>query len=255
MLLSEARPRPYRQPESERKFNQKEIDDKYFDELKDHAIWNKHHGKNFINAHCTDFKDSDAVARNPRSTIRAYCKNVIRDMFIPYYKQHVYELIQDHDISVQPYETYHDSVNVGVVVNTQVDIHRPLEQQVFQIVGEFVVSGNEGSSIVSIEKDAVSGRDVSDALFNIIMCTDVGQQYEKILNRLEFFAYDGGKEGKDGFEYEKDYLVEDPEVRKLLELISVEIDKKIMPIIADVSKKLMSLKVQVSKHISEFYKY
>lgn len=41
MLLSEARPRPYRQPESERRFNQEETDKKAFDELRDHAVWTK----------------------------------------------------------------------------------------------------------------------------------------------------------------------------------------------------------------------
>lgn len=252
MLLSEARPRQYRQPESERKFNQKETDDKYFSELRDHAIWNKHHGKNFINAHWTDFKDSDAVARNPRSTIKAYCKNVIRDMFIPYYKQHSRQLIQDHDISVHPYKTYHDSVNVGVDVDAQVDIHRLLEKDVWQNVDVFTVRGDAGSSLLSIEKDPYTGREVSDALFSI-MKSDAGPQYEKVLKSLEIFAYDGGN-GKDGFEDEQEYIHEDPEVRKLLEMLSVEVDKQVKPIIADVSKKLMKLKVYVSQHIRELYK-
>ena len=117
MLLSEARPRPYRQPESERRFNQEETDKKAFDELRDHAVWTKNYGQDFIN------------------------------------------------------------------------------------------------------------------------------RYKHAFNN-----------GKDGFEYERDYIQDDPEVRKLLDMMCVEVDKQIKPIIADVSKKLMNLKVLVSQRISDFYK-
>lgn len=84
------------------------------------------------------------------------------------------------------------------------------------------------------------------------MGSDVGPQYEKVLKSLEIFACDVN--GKDGFEYERDYIQDDPEVRKLLDMMCAEVDKQIKPIIADVSKKLMNLKVLVSQRISDFYK-
>lgn len=252
MLLSEARPRPYRQPESERKFNQEETDKQSFATLRDRAEWTKNYGQDFINRYKHAFNNGDAVARNPRTTVRSYCRNLIRNMFTTYYEQRARELVKDPAIRVTISYTYHDSVHVGVSVDAQVDIHRPLAQKVWQTVGEFTVRGYAGESVVKIEKDPCTGRDVSDALFSI-MRTDAGQQYEKVLKNLESFAYDDGS-GKDGFEYERDYIQEDPEVRKLLEMISVEVDKQIKPIIADISKKLMNLKVHISQHISEFYK-
>lgn len=251
MLLSEARPRPYRQHKSERGFNQEETDKKAFDELRDHAVWTKNYGQDFINRYKHDFNNGDAVARNPRSTIRSYCRNLIRDMFITYYTQHADKLVKDPDIRIVLSNAYHDSVHVGVTVDAEVDIHRPLEKDVWQNVGEFTVRGYAGESVVLIEKDSYTGRDVSDALFGTVS-TDVGPQYEKVLKSLEFFAYDGN--GKDGFEYERDYIQEDPEVRKLLDMMCVEVDKKIKPIIADVSKKLINLRVLVSQRISDFYK-
>ena len=251
MLLSEARPRPYRQHKSERGFNQEETDKQSFDTLRDRAEWTKNYGKDFINRYKHAFNNGDAVARNPRSAIRSYCRNVIRDMFVPYYKQHSYQLVKDPDMYVSQSYAYHDSVHVGVAVNADVDIHRPLEKDVWQNVGEFTIRGRAGESIVSIEKDPYTGRDVSDALFSIAS-SDAGQQYEKVLKSLEIFAYDDN--GKDGFEYERDYIQDDPEVRKLLEMMCVEVDKKIMPIIADVSKKLANLRVLVSQNIGAFYK-
>lgn len=251
MLLSEARPRPYRQPESERRFNQEETDKKAFDELRDHAVWTKNYGQDFINRYKHAFNNGDAVARNPRSTIRSYCRNVIRDMFVPYYTQHADKLVKDPDIHVVLSNAYHDSVHAGLTVDAQVNTHRPLEKDVWQNVGEFTVRGHAGAPVVTIEKDPYTGRDVSDALFSI-MRSDVGPQYEKVLKSLEIFAYDDN--GKDGFEYERDYIQDDPEVRKLLDMMCAEVDKQIKPIIADVSKKLMNLKVLVSQRISDFYK-
>ena len=251
MLLSEARPRPYRQPESERRFNQEETDKKAFDELRDHAVWTKNYGRDFISKYKYAFNNWDATARNPRSTIRSYCRNVIRDKFISYYTQHSYQLVQDPDIHVVPSNAYHDSVHVGVAVNTQVDIHRPLEKDVWQDVGEFTVRGRAGESVVIIEKDPYIGREVSDALFSIAS-SEAGPQYEKVLKSLEVFAYDDN--GRDGFDYERDYIAEDPEVRKLLDMMCVEVDKKVKPIIADVSKKLANLRLLVSQRISDFYK-
>lgn len=252
MLLSEARPRPYRQPESERGFNQEETDKKFFDELRDRAVWHKNYGQDFINRYKHDFNDGDAVARNPRPTIKSRCRNVIKNMFVTYYKQHARELIKDPAISISISNAYHDSVHVGVTVDAQVDIHRPLEQNVFQNVNEFTVRGKAGDSVVKIEKDHFSGRDVSDALFSI-MRTDAGTQYEKVMKKLEIYAYDGGSE-RDGFDDEWRDIQEDPDVRKLLDMICVEVDKQIKPIIADVSKKLMNLKVHISQNISGFYK-
>lgn len=252
MLLSEARPRPYRQPESERKFNQEETDKQSFATLRDRAEWTKNYGQDFINRYKHAFNNSDAVAKNPRSAIRSRCRNVIRDMFATYYEQHANKLVQDPDIHVVLSNAYHDSVHVGLTVDARVNTHRPLEQNVFQNVGEFTVRGHAGESVVLIEKDSYTGRDVSDALFSISR-TDAGQQYEKVLKDLETYAYDSGY-AIDGFDQEKDYIQEDPEVRKLLEMISVEVDKQIKPIIADVSKKLMNLKVLVSQRISDFYK-
>ena len=251
MLLSEARPRPYRQPGNERRFNQEETDKKAFDELRDHAVWTKNYGQDFINKYKHAFDKGDAVARNPRTTIRSYSRNIIRDLFIPYYKMHSYQLIKDPDMYISQTYAYHDSVHVGVAVNAEVDVHRPLEKDVWQNVGEFTVRGRAGDSIVIIEKDSYSGREISDALFSIAS-SDAGQQYEKVLKSLEMFAYDDN--GRDGFDYEKDYIADDPEVRKLLDMMCVEVDKKIKPIIADVSKKLANLKVHVSKRISDFYK-
>lgn len=251
MLLSEARPRPYRQPESERKFNQEETDKKAFDDLKDHAKWTKNYGQDFINRYRDNFNNGAAVARNPRSTIRAYCKNLIRNMFIPYYEQHSQQLVKDPDIHVILSNAYHDSVHVGLTVDARVNTHRPLEKDVWQNVGEFTVRGHRGAPVVTIEKDSYTGRDVSDALFGTVS-NDVGPQYEKVLKSLEIFAYDDN--GKDGFEYERDYIQDDPEVRKLLDMMCVEVDKKIKPIIADVSKKLMNLRVLVSQRINDFYK-
>jgi len=251
MLLSEARPRQYRQPESERKFNQEEIDKEYFDRLKDHAEWNKNYGPYFIGRYRDNFNNSAAVARNPHTTIRSYCRHLIRDMFVPYYEQHASKLVKDPDIHVILSNAYYDSVHVGVTVNTTVDVHRPLEKDIWQDVGEFTVRGYAGDSTITIEKGAYSGSDVIDALFSITQ-SDAGPQYEKVLKDLMFFAYDDN--GKDGFEYERDNIQEDPEVHKLLELMSIEVDKKIKPIIADVSKKLMSLKVYVSQHTRELYK-
>lgn len=252
MLLSEARPRPYRQPESERKFNQEETDKQSFATLRDRAEWTKNYGQDFINRYKHAFNNSDAVAKNPRSAIRSRCRNVIRDMFATYYEQHTDKLVQDPAIRVITSYAYHDSVHVGVTVDAQVDIHRPLAQKIWQNVGEFTIRGYAGESVVKIEKDPYTGRDVSDALFSITR-TDAGQQYEKVLKDLETYAYDSGY-AIDGFDQEKDYIQEDPEVRKLLEMISVEVDKQIKPIIADVSKKLMNLKVLVSQRISDFYK-
>lgn len=252
MLLSEARPRPYRQPESERRFNQEETDKQSFDELRDRAEWTKNYGKDFINRYKHAFNNGDTVAKNPRSAIRSRCRNVIRDLFVPYYKQHARELVQDPDIHVVLSNAYHDSVHVGLAVDTQVDIHRPLEKDVWQNVGEFTVRGHAGNSIVNIEKDSYTGRDVSDALFSIAS-SDAGQQYEKVLKSLETYARDSGY-AIDEFDHEKDYIQEDPEVRKLLDMMSIEVDKQIKPIIADVSKKLMNLKVLVSQRISDFYK-
>lgn len=247
MLLSEARHRPYRQPKSERNFNQEETDKQSFDTLRDRAIWTKNYGQDFINRYKHAFDNSDAVTRNPRSTIRSYCRNIIRDMFVPYYEQHADKLVKDPDIHVVLSNAYHDSVHVGVAVNAEVDVHRPLEKDVWQNVGEFTVRGHADAHIVIIEKDSYTGSDVSDALFSV-MSSDAGQQYEKVLKDLETYAYE------DGFEYEKDYIQDDPEVRKLLDMMCVEVDKKIKPIIADVSKKLMNLKVLVSQNISVFYK-
>lgn len=252
MLLSEARPRPYRQPESERRFNQEETDKQSFDTLKDRAVWTKNYGKDFINRYKHAFNNGDAVARNPRSAIRSYCRNVIRDMFVPYYTQHADKLVKDPDIHVVLSNAYHDSVHAGLTVDARVNTHRPLEKDVWQNVGEFTIRGHAGAPVVTIEKDSYTGRDVSDALFSIVS-SDAGQQYEKVLKDLETYAYDSGY-GIDGFDHEKDYIQEDPEVRKLLDMMCVEVDKQIKPIIADVSKKLMNLKVLVSQHISDFYK-
>lgn len=252
MLLSEARPRPYRQPKEERRFNQAEIDQQSFDTLKDRATWNINYGHDFINRYKHAFNNSDAIARNPATTIRSYCRHVIRDMFVTYYIEHARELVQDHDIHVILRDAYHDSVHVGLDVDTRVDVHRPLEKDVWQNVGEFTVRGRAGDSVVIIKKDSYTGRDVSDALYSIAS-SDAGQQYEKVLKNLEIYAYDGGND-KDGFEDERIYISEDPEVRKLLEMMSAEVDKQIKPIIADVSKKLMNLRVYISQHISDFYK-
>lgn len=251
MLLSEARPRPYRQHKSERRFNQEETDKQAFDALRDRAVWTKNYGQDFINKYKHAFDKGDAVARNPRSTIRSYSRNIIRDMFIPYYKMHSYQLIKDPDMYISQTYAYHDSVHVGVAVNAEVDIHRPLEKDVWQNVGEFTVRGRAGDSVVSIEKDPYTGREVSDALFSI-MRSDAGPQYEKVLKSLEIFAYDDVCGS--GFEYERDYIQNDPEVRKLLDMMCVEVDKQVEPIIADVSKKLANLRVHVSKRISDFYK-
>lgn len=251
MLLSEARPRPYRQPESERRFNQEETDKQSFDTLRDRAEWTNNYGKDFINRYKHAFNNGDAVARNPRSAIRSYCRNVIRDMFVPYYTQHADKLVKDPDIHVVLSNAYHDSVHVGLTVDARVNTHRPLEKDILQNVGEFTIRGHAGAPVVIIEKDSYTGRDVSDALFSIAS-SDAGQQYEKVLKDLEIFAYDDN--GKDGFEDEQDYIQDDPEVRKLLEMMCVEVDKQIKPIIADVSKKLMNLKVLVSQRISDFYK-
>lgn len=252
MLLSEARPRPYRQPESERRFNQEETDKQYFDELRDHAVWHKNYGRDFINKYKYAFDNSDTVARNPHTTVRSRCRNLIRDLFVEYYEQRASKLVQDHAIRVSLSNAYHDSVHVGVTVDACVNIHRPLEKDIWQNVDVFTVRGDAGSTIVSIEKDPYTGREVSDALFSI-MRSEAGPQYEKVLKSLEIFAYDGGN-GKDGFEDEQEYIAEDPEMRKLLELMSVEVDKQVKPIIADVSKKLMKVKVYVSQHIRELYK-
>lgn len=251
MLLSETRPRPYRQPESERRFNQEETGKQSFDTLKDRAVWTKNYGKDFINRYKHAFNNGDAVARNPRSAIRSYCRNVIRDMFVPYYEQHSKQLVKDPDIHVVLSNAYHDSVHAGLTVDARVNTHRPLEKDVWQNVGEFIVRGHAGETVVTIEKDHYTGREVSDALYSIVS-SDAGQQYEKVLKDLEIFAYDDN--GKDGFEYERDYIQDDPEVRKLLDMMCAEVDKQIKPIIADVSKKLMNLRVLVSQRISDFYK-
>lgn len=152
MLLSEARPRPYRQPESERRFNQEETDKKAFDELRDHAVWTKNYGQDFINRYKHAFNNGDAVAKNPRSTIRSYCRNVIRDLFVPYYVQHADKLVQNPDIHVVLSNAYHDSVHAGLTVDAQVNTHRPLEKDVWQNVGEFTVRGHAGETVVTIEK-------------------------------------------------------------------------------------------------------
>lgn len=252
MLLSEARPRPYRQPSNERGFDQEETDKEYFDRLRDHAVWHKNYGRDFINQYKYAFDNSATVARNPRTTVRSRCRNLIRDMFVEYYEQHAREIVQDPAIRISLSNAYHDSVHVGVTVVALVDVHRPLEKDIWQNVDVFTVRGDAGSSVISIEKDPYTGREVSDALFSI-MRSDAGPQYEKVLKNLEIFAYDGGN-GKDGFEDEQEYIAEDPEMRKLLELMSVEVDKQVKPIIADVSKKLMNVKVYVSQHTRELYK-
>ena len=148
MLLSEARPRPYRQPSNERGFDQEETDKEYFDRLRDHAVWHKNYGRDFINKYKYAFDNSDTVARNPRTTVRSRCRNLIRDMFVEYYEQHAREIVQDPAIRISLSNAYHDSVHVGVTVVALVDVHRPLEKDIWQNVDVFTVRGDAGSSVI-----------------------------------------------------------------------------------------------------------
>jgi len=254
MLLSEARPRPYRQPKEQRGYNQEEVDKQYFDDLKTRAEWNAVHGKEFVDHYQYSFDHPEVIAKNPARTVRAALMNVIRDGFNDYYSAHATSMTKDEAMRVCVSDSYYDSVHVGISIEDEVDIHRPIEERFWTNVGEFSVRGAPGETIVYISKDPYTGKDISDALFSV-MSSDAGPQYQKVLKMMQIYAYTDSEDATvNGFTNERQWILEDPETVKLFELMSAELDKKVIPLIEDTRKKLQSLRVYVSQHVKDLYK-
>lgn len=250
MLLSEARPRPYRQPDYERRFNQEETDKEYFDKLRAHAEWNKKHGEEFFQRYKHSFSDK-VTGKNPRLMINARIGNIIRDGIKEHYTQHIRDLLNVCPVSVHLYDAYHDSFHIEFAVNVMLNVGRPLEQDINTEVTPFKVSGDAGNTHVKIEKDTFTGKSVNDALFDI-RSSAAGPLYNKVLNNMSEYAWDDN--GDDGLGDDNEFLFDDPEYTRLLNEVDKVLDAKVLPIVKSLIKQLNTLKLDISKHLQNYYK-
>ena len=249
MLLSEARPRPYRQPEYERGFNQEEVDKEYFDKLRAHAEWNKNYGADFFQQYRSSFNDK-ITGKNPHLMINAKIGNIIREGIKEHYTQHVRNLLNTCPIDIHLYDAYHDSFHIEFTTDTSLNVGRPLKQDINTQVVPFTVRGSVGDTHVRIMKDAFIGNSVSDALFDI-RSSSAGPLYDKVLKSMSDYAYDD--DGTDGFDDAYTYIFDDPDYEQLLNEVDKVLDAKVLPIVKSLMKKLSNLKLDISKHLQNYY--
>ena len=284
MLLSEARPRPYRPSEHDRQRN-KYIDqlaaetpskDLGIDALRKRAEWHNKYGKDIVasidrSVWSTEQEAKDRHQKNPRYSVNMHACNKIIHHFIEYYngfswKDYHYSTKRTlgGDVNVILTSSYHDSFNVEFSVERSFIVNKPVEIDQ-RVDNEWRVSSkllDDGRTEITIELGSYNRYQDSDMLHALLENPEAKAAYDylyKMYTSTDEYDYVG--KTNDGEEYdaytegldELGYKGND-DARAKFAVMERALNEIIKPTVDKIEQKYKALKLHVSQHLGEYTK-
>lgn len=288
MLLSEARPRPYRQSEFDRrayKDYQQQADtlpskDFGIDALRKHAEWHQKYGKSIVNdidnggwSVTTDSRE--AHQKNPMHSVDMHANNKMMHYFMEYYNGiswKEYRLYRDYTnkplgghVNVMLISSYHDSFDVIFSAKTQFYVNKAIDidQQLEDGWRVYSESADHGRTKIIIELDNYNRYEMHDCRHTLFDSSpEASKKFYDLLklytdtNEYDYiYKEDDGKE-LDLFTHELDSLgdKENTDARDTFEVMKQALNKIIAPTVNKIERKLQNLKLHVSQNLSAYAK-